>query len=874
MKQGGCFFLVFTILEFYELKCAPFQIRSEMKEVQKSPSPDADQSPTSSVHLDHKTSLFHLSDSNTDSNELKALKESGSSSDTQSFDEDSQGFPAKKGPPPPTLSAQKRKPGRKSATADKDKDDKSLSKILGTDVLLDKVELVLVDVVKKGPLSGSVKTTTTTAAAATEKGKQTVAGAPGGRKSTGEKIGMPPAKQEKGGKVALVKSAGDAAGTTGELRKKEETSDGDVYEFKEPEPFEFEAAATTSRKPPISGGATPTTTAAASSGGGSVALPATGTTTADEVKGKGKKRILDLEAKAGVKGDAQGAAGAAKKVKRSPGKAGAGKKDDLPSDPFDVLRKSPNFNVSADNLPEFTQQLPSTEGFSNPVTSGGGAGGAGGVTNAGGLAIGGGGPKGGSVFAFSSSSPAVYSAFVNTRNDDDQWQSLQTFKSAVEHQIDMDDVLAKTRVPKGSSMQLLQKGSDHTTESKTEVRSSIADKFLKTLNHGGGGGGGGSSNSSSPSSSGEGPSSAVASKTSIFGRDFADKLEPKMMAKKEHLKLELLGNEKPVAGGQLVGSPDKLDSMLELNPPKNNDLSETIEKLKSTINEDEDVGADESTDSERERLVIEDEDELDEDEEEEEDDDENDDDDLMEDKKEGGGLLLSNGGGDKKKESLAEVTLVSSAEAAAAATIISCGIPLKIKEELTISSVTLKEQSMSFASKFQESFFGSISAAQQQQQPAIAPGLMIKAESSEMDLSCKESFDDDACEAAVVDKKDVSITLVATGATVGGQTPKTLSNVVSVSMTATGAGDKDPESLALLLCEETIPTSPWHRGLSEKSLLEDHHRKGPLESRLVSGVKSQAQTPNSSPRDSQSPDDSKSDSEDLKKTGEGRKKYK
>lgn len=824
-----------------KFKSVYLQIRSEMKEVLKSPSLDPDQSPTSSVHLDHKTSLFHLSDSNTDSNELKASKGSGSSSDTQSFDEDSQGFPGKKATTA-TGAAAKKKPGRKSA-ADKESE-KSLSKILGTDSALEKemrVEVLLVDVGKKGhAVVGKANAVTVEKVKAIGEKAGSA-----GRKSTGEKIGLPvKQQQQQQEKVKVVVAVPGKAGAeegSGEMPNKDEASDGDVYEFKEPEPFEFEAATTTSRKPMNTAVAVP--------------VPEESKVTA----GKGKKRVLELEAKTSTPQTTT----PGKKVKRSPGKPGAGQEQSTPPekglikreesglgcDPFDVLRKSPNFNLSggAENLPEFTQKLPSTEGFSNPVSSAS-AGLGSGLSMITGLANSGG-PMGSGIIGFSTplKSSVVSSAFVNTRNDDDQWQSLRMFKSVVEGQIDMEDVLAKTKVSKEV---LQQKGGDF-----SDSKSSIADKFLKTLNHGG------SSNSSSPSSSGEGsggggaPTVGIGKATagSIFGRDFADKLEPKMLGKKEHLKLELLSTASGKQAGGLAGSPDKLDTMLELNPPKNNDLSETIQKLKSAIDEEDDVEADESTDSERERLVIEDEDAPMEDDDEE--------DDEVESK---APLGHNNGPKELKKsllpESLAlstELTLVSSADAAAAAAVVS-GMPVKIKDEVTISSVTLKEQSKTFASKFQESFYGSQTS-----------GGMIKLECSEMDLTCKESFDDEACE--VVDKKDVSITLVSATSS-SSAVAKTLSNVVSVSMTTTisggGGGDKDPDSLSLLLCEETIPTSPWHRGLSDKSLIEE--RKGTLESRLLSGVKSLGQTPNSSPRDSQSPDDSKSDSEDLKKTGKER----
>lgn len=76
------------------------QIRSEMKgfKEMKSPSPEAaEQSPTSSSHHDHKTSLFDLSDSNTDSSEQKSdvikgkVTSTTSSSECDSFgDDDSQ----------------------------------------------------------------------------------------------------------------------------------------------------------------------------------------------------------------------------------------------------------------------------------------------------------------------------------------------------------------------------------------------------------------------------------------------------------------------------------------------------------------------------------------------------------------------------------------------------------------------------------------------------------------------------------------------------------------------------------------------------------------------------------------------------------------
>lgn len=1005
-----------------------------MKETLKSPSPDADQSPTSSVHLDHKTSLFHLSDSNTDSNELKASKGSGSSSDTQSFDEeDSQGaFVAKKASTPAvTIPPVKKKPGRKSA-ADKEAD-KSLSKILGTDGagLPDKesmkVEVMLVDLAKKGGAGGGGTLGGKPGQMAAEKAKLLSEKSMGaatttGRKTTGEKIGLPmmatgggmTPKPEKGGKLlptgTIENKAGAVVGKSpaiavaggggvissdpvGELRRKDPSHDpldqSDVYEFKEPEPFEFEAAATTSRKVMNTPTGAPST------------APSTTTPPEEPLKssgpGKAKKRILDLDVKSVSTVPALPTT-PSKKVKRSPGKQGTAaalaaqqatppekmiKREEggsslSSSDPFDVLRKSPNFNIPSGSagegaiLPEFTQKLmPSTEGFSSPVSSAAG----GGVGNLGAMASG---PKGGlagltsalkSVTgvggAVGGGSSVISSAFVNTRNDDnDQWQSLRMFKSVVEGQIDMEDVLAKTKVPKEMVHHQSKGNNNSDFDSKSELRSSIADKFLKTLNHGG------SSNSSSPSSSGEGPSTNLNSSkgaASLFARDFADRLEPKM-GKKDHLKLDLLTSSGTVvvagkAVGLAAGSPDKLDTMLELNPPKNNDLSETIQKLKSAINDDDDdeddAGEDrddESTDSERERLVIEDgeEDEDEEDEEEDEDDDEEEErvksnantpnidrvNDVKQDLK---GLLNevtieknNKTGGESEVKSKnrhvelqtvpiipasTEITLVSTADAAAttsataavavAALASSHGlIPMKIKEELTISSVTLKEQSMSFATKFQESFYGSSSSLSTQLATPttttttvtptpvtggiIGPGMTIKAEtSSEMDLTCKESFDDDACE-MVVDKKDVSITLVSTtGATGQGSVSShhnkpALSNVVSVSMTAatttTSASasvgsmvkeatmmmmEKDPESLSLLLCEETIPTSPWHRGLSEKSLLLEERKGGnTLESRLLSGVKSLGQTPNSSPRDSQSQDDSKSDSEDLKKTGE------
>lgn len=231
-----------------------------MKEVLKSPSPDADQSPTSSVHLDHKTSLFHLSDSNTDSNELKASKGSGSSSDTQSFDEDSQGafVPKKPTPAVTTVAPVKKKPGRKSA-ADKEAD-KSLSKILGTDgsgLEKDnmKVEVMLVDLAKKGPLgsmgigkSGIVTGDKGKAGVGEKVNASTTPVMTAGRKTTGEKVGLPAVtgpgtKAEKGGKVGASETKGPQGKTIptdplAELRKKDSLDplmDSDVYEFKEPE---------------------------------------------------------------------------------------------------------------------------------------------------------------------------------------------------------------------------------------------------------------------------------------------------------------------------------------------------------------------------------------------------------------------------------------------------------------------------------------------------------------------------------------------------------------------------------------------------------------------------------------------------------------
>lgn len=842
-----------------------FQMRSDMKEVLKSPSPDAEQSPTSSVHLDHKTSLFHLSDSNTDSNELKASKESGSS-DTQSEDEEEEEFVGKKrtpvvvAPPLGKGRAKKEVVGRRSGV-EKDSEKSSLSKILGTDtsILSDKdmkVEVMLVDVAKKGGLG--LKGSLLAVAKQGEKMPQAA-----GRKSTGEKLGPLPVvvvKQEKGG-VAGGKAAGAAKagfGVDGEVKvKKDDPScDSDVYEFKEPEPFEFEAAATTSRKPPLTS-------------------PSSST---EEVKpgpvGKGKKRLLDLEAKNNSSPPAQTTAAAGKKVKRSPGKAGAGLNAQLStppdkattvSDPFDVLRKSPNFNVPAgggalDSLPEFTQKLSSTEGFSNPVSSA--------VTGASLATIsvavgGGGGPALGlspmklanAANQSSSSSSLVSSAFVNTRNDDDQWQSLRMFKSAVEgHGIDMEEVLAKTKVMKevhhpqqkgsggggGGGGGNNSSGSGSEFEGKTE-RSSIADKFLKTLNHGGG-----SSNSSSPSSSGEGPSAMAAAKSgSIFGRDFADK------AKKEHLKLDLASAGGVKATG-LVSSPDKLDALLELNPPKNNVLSETILKLKSAINDDEDDeegeegGDGESTDSERERLVIQDEEEEeegedDDDDEEEGEDEEDEAEDDEQSQSSGGVKGVAIGGGSAPVLSTGTITatataltMMDPATAAAAAALVS-GLSVKIKEEVTISSVTLKEQSMSFATKFHESFYGS-------QTTTLTPSLVKASDTAQTDLTCEESMDE-ACEATTEKKAGVGL---------------------RASLEA-----KEAMSVSVLLCEETIPTSPCHQAQRSEKLLLLEERKGTLESRLLGGVKSLGQTPNSSPRDSQSGgDESKSDSEDLKKNGE------
>lgn len=768
----------------------------------KSPSPeDPQQSPTSSVHLDHKTSLFVLSDSNTDSNEQKPKNSETSSESDYSFnDEDSQESDKK----PPT-----------KGKAKKEKEvDKSASKVptMEKNIFVQEsspVEEAKPDIVKPEeskpltPKSGKVGNL--------KKGTLLTEKA---LKATSEK---PPGKAQE---VKLPKSIP----VLSEAKKKEDSSiESDVYEFKEPEPFEFEAAASTSRKP--------ITASPQQSSGQSQAslISSPATQTSEDKKPKKGNRLSDVEVK-------PPATPPTKKQKKSPGKPEpvvvekakvpvVVKKEEIspkstpiislenkPADLFDVLRKSPSFNISnppitgqtSDKLPEFTQTI-SSDSFSTIVD----------VKTTISMASAGSSMTTSIISKVASTLggnniqkvPVISSAFVNTKNDDDQWQSLKMFKNAVEGQDDMD--IDETITKKLKPLKELDRKSDSTFDLKSEVKSSIADKLLKTLNQ--------------PVEKLQIPIPKINQ-----NKEFAEKLEqqaqnlPKIM-KKDALNLDLPSITKVDPG--IESSPDHKLEILDLNPPKNNDLSETIQKLKSAIKENEDSS--DSTDSEQ-RLVIEDESQSSE------------------------GNVVEKPTSEKEDHSpwpddeKEDLSLKKE--------------KLEIRQSLpgtaSISSVTLKEKSLSFASKFQESFSAHATATaviSKVTKPELKategmPGI-------KMDLTCNESLDDPF----VMDKKEGVVPGSVAGSTVE----------------TTVTEEKFAESISLLLCEETIPGSPVAtHGLDGSRKLGAIDSKSLEERKLEmkgDGSKDPSlrpQTPTSSLRDSQSPDDSKSDSEDLKKQGE------
>ncbi|XP_055678656.1 AT-rich interactive domain-containing protein 4B [Lutzomyia longipalpis] len=814
------------------------QIRSELKgfKEMKSPSPEAaEQSPTSSSHHDHKTSLFDLSDSNTDSSEQKSDVAKGklttSSSESDSFgDDDSQSsdklarlekIPPKVEKPPTKKQIESR--GEKKGDL---MTEKNVTKVA---VSVEKMETKAFTgkgqfkstLAEKKKEEKATKTAGETPAKKTPvKGEKTPVGK-GEKKTPAEKTKAAAAKStEKANKAQQEKPAAAAP-----AKETPVTSEGDVYEFKEPEPFEFEATAAPQRKL--------TTTA-------TTATPPAETTPppAAEKKGKRAKQAAD-------DGEGKATGPASKKAKKTPTKtpeaekAKSAKKDDnldalipvhlipIPnvkaapvsapmtnapassaSDPFDALRKSPSFNL-ANTLSSSVPEVPATTSQEQSITklpiftddkfpkmTGD-------VKR----------PKEGLK------TPAFVNSFTNVLDAPCQFGGTikDVFKGTE------DD---KTRIDASKDLETAKKmfltaesPFDMVEPPKIDVPS-IADKILmKSLN---------SQQAAAAEVKTEDSASSPAAPVAIKSPE-----PPQTMGKIEALaipapppvKFEIppvvVKKEVEVVHPKVKPPPvlpeaSKVDPDM---PPKNNDLCETIQKLESAIQKSSNLNrftedSSDSTDSEQ-RLVIEDE--------------------SRSSEAVQGDFAATKKEGDKK-----EATLVAKQEKMAVP-------PLKV------DSITLKEESLSFATKFQESLYGIKSPEHASLVPkAQGDAMTMKSPPTEgetkPDLTCKESFEDFFGE-----KKE--------------PIPE---------------GGQLNESISLLLCEETIPCSPVasghlrEAGESAKRLHNPHPitadiKPVPMDIETTDVKAEPQRTPNSSPRDSISPDDRHDEGTTQKKRRRARK---
>ncbi|GAB0088204.1 uncharacterized protein DMENIID0001_025950 [Sergentomyia squamirostris] len=802
------------------------QIRSEMKGLKemKSPSPEtAEQSPTSSSHHDHKTSLFDLSDSNTDSSEQKSdlakgkLTSTTSSSECDSFgDDDSQSsdkLARLEKPPMPSKAEKVTK--KQTASEKKEKPDLTLDKsVTKVAVSLEKMETSKAFTGKaqfKASLAEKKKEEKAAKAAETPakktgaaKGEKTPAGK--GEKKTGEKTktGATPKAERAAKKIQQEKPSS----------AKDVPSEGDIYEFKEPEPFEFETAGGAGRKP-----GNPT--------------PEAGAPNPPEKKGKKSRQSAE---------DGEAPSPVTKKTKKTPAKPAPeaekpkpAKKDDnldtlipchlipipnvkqsptqppvttapsLSSDPFDALRKSPCFNLTntlSSSVPETAVSAPQPE----PSTS--------------------------KLPTFiddkfiktcpdvkrpleSFKSPAFVNSFTNVLDAPCQFGGTikDVFKGTE------DD---KTRIDTSKDLETAKK-MFLTAESPFDMVEppkidgpSIADKILmKSLN-------------TQPlvtdvkaeeltqavltaSLKAEPPKNDILPPPPPAPAPVKFEIPP-VIAKKE---VEVVIHSKTKVKAVLASAEtNKID--LDM-PPKNNDLCETIQKLESAIQKSSNLNrftedSSDSTDSEQ-RLVIEDESHSSE------------------------TVHL--------KEAEKKDTLHVKSDKAL------------VVPPLKVDSITLKEESMSFATKFQESLYGikspehtSTSKIQAREGPDSLATMKSPPGGDpdvKPDLTCKESFDDFFAE-----KKE-----------------------------APPEGVQMNEAMSLL-CDETIPCSPVASGhLRDVTGGESAKRiPHPITADIkpipmdieTSDVKAEPQqTPNSSPRDSISPDDRIEDSTTQKKRRRVRK---
>ncbi|XP_059610238.1 AT-rich interactive domain-containing protein 4B isoform X2 [Phlebotomus argentipes] len=787
------------------------QIRSELKgfKEMKSPSPEAaEQSPTSSSHHDHKTSLFDLSDSNTDSSEQKSdvakgKLTSGTSSECDSFgDDDSQSSEK-------LVKLEKAQPVKAERVTKKSLSEKKKEADLLSDKNVTKVA-VSVEKMETKALTGKMQGFKGSLAEKKKEEKAAKAETPT-KKTTakGEKTPTPRAEKKAVGEKTKAQTTPKTTKTPAQDKKepptKEAPAEGDIYEFKEPEPFEFESA----------------------TGGGArkMATPATAaaeTTPPAPPEKKGKKARQPPEDT-----EAKPAGPAAKKAKKTPTKAVEVekvkplKKDEnldalipvhlipipnvkqttsqppvttvqgLSSDPFDALRKSPSFNLantlsssspemptmssaqeqSTSKLPIFTDDkfLKISADVKRPVES--------------------------------FKSPAFVNSFTNVLDAPCQFGGSikDVFKGTEDDKMKID----ATKDLETAKKMFLASESPFDIEKPLKIEGpSIADKILmKSL-------------STQPSAGGEVKteesqlSPAPATIKSPDPTQNAAKVEvptppvpppvkfeiPPMVVKKE---VEVKVKTQAVLPCADAGKADP--DM----PPKNNDLCETIQKLESAIQKSSTLNrftedSSDSTDSEQ-RLVIEDE---------------------------------------SHSSEAVQSKEVEKKEAPQ---------PAKPEKSLTVpplkvDSITLKEESLSFATKFQESLYGIKSPENPasatkipQTQSEKDPLAVMKSPSSEdtkPDLTCKESFDD-----FFTEKKE-----------------------------AVPEGGQISESFSLLLCEETIPCSPVasghlrEAGESAKRLHNPHPitadiKPVPMDIETTEVKVEPQRTPNSSPRDSISPDD-------------------
>uniref|UniRef100_A0A6B2EC35 Putative mucin-5ac n=1 Tax=Phlebotomus kandelakii TaxID=1109342 RepID=A0A6B2EC35_9DIPT len=764
------------------------QIRSELKgfKEMKSPSPEtAEQSPTSSSHHDHKTSLFDLSDSNTDSSEQKSDVVKGTSSECDSFgDDDSQSSEK-------LVKVEKSQPPTKAEKAKKQSEKKK-------EVELISEKKVAVSVEKMETKSFTGKQFKQSLAEKKKEEKAAKGERPAKRTTKAEKS---PTKGEKKAAGEKTKSqttpkAKAAAQEKKESLAKETSADGDVYEFKEPEPFEFEAAgAAAARKLPT---------------------PAVEVPPAPPEK-KGKKTRQPPE-----DADAKPAGPASKKAKKSltkaqqePEKPKPVKKDDnldalIPAhmipipkqtpvqppvttassaDPFDALRKSPCFNLtntlsgSSPEMPaESTSKLPifTDDKFSKLSVD---------VKR-----------------PIEFKSPAFVNSFTNVLDAPCQFGGTikDVFKGTE------DD---KTRIDAAKDLETAKKmflaselPFDIDKPSKIDVPS-IADKILmKSMN-----------TQQQTEVKSEDPQPPAALKSPELPQ-IATKTElPTPTPPPVKFEIPPVVKKEVVKPQAVLPNSDAGKTDPDM-PKKNNDLCETIQKLESAIQKSSNLNrftedSSDSTDSEQ-RLVIEDESHSSE--------------------------AVQAKDTEKKEPQLAKPEKNLSVP------------PLKV------DSITLKEESLSFATKFQESLYGIKSPEHPSLVPKISqiqlekdPLAVMKSpprEDVKPDLTCKESFDD-----FFVEKKE-----------------------------ALPEGGQINESISLLLCEETIPCSPVasghlrETGESAKRLHNPHPitadiKPVPMDIETTEVKTEPQRTPNSSPRDSISPDDRHEDLGTQKKRRRVRK---